>query len=184
MKKTLIVVVLAGLLAILTASAARAQKFVGTGKCKVCHAKDELGNQHAKWLTTKHAKAFATLSTPEAKAAAKKVGVTDPAKDMKCLICHTTGAEAAEADRAAMKIEDGVSCEACHGPGEKYKSKEVHGTDRKAALAAGMIDAKALGEAVCKRCHVPDYKGNKNPSYQPFDYATFQPKIDHPRPKK
>lgn len=163
-------------LAVLLATPSFAQKFVGASKCKVCHAKDELGNQYAKWASTKHAKAFATLSTPEAKASAKKVGVSDPATDAKCLICHTSGAGAPQAD--------GVSCEACHGPGEKYKSKEVHGTDRKAALAAGMIDTKAKGEAVCKRCHVPEFQGNKNPNYKPFNYDEFHAKIAHPGPKK
>lgn len=37
---------------------------------------------------------------------------------------------------------------------------------------------------MCKRCHVPEYKGNKNPNYVPFDFAKFHAKIVHPVPKK
>jgi hypothetical protein len=164
----------------LAAAPAAAQSYVGAGKCKVCHNKEEVGNQHGKWQSTKHAKAFATLSTPAAKETAKKLGVADPTTDIKCLICHTTGAESG----GGVKAAEGVSCEACHGPGEKYKSKEVHGTDRNAGIAAGMIDTKAKGEAVCKRCHVPEYKGHKNPNYKPFNYKEFQAKIAHPSKKK
>lgn len=165
----------------LVAGPATAQKYVGPGKCKLCHSKEEMGNQYAKWAESKHAKAFQILSTPEAKEAGKKLGVADPTTDAKCLICHTTGFEG---DHAALKNEEGVSCEACHGPGEKWKAKDVHGTDRAAAIAVGMVDTKAQGEAVCKRCHAPEYKGNKNPGYKPFDYKERLGKIAHPRKKK
>lgn len=159
MNKTLIAVVLAGLLV----APAMAQKMVGAGKCKICHAKEDVGNQYGKWAASKHASAFKVLPSSEQ-------------SNPKCLICHTTG--------GGVKNEEGVSCEACHGPGEKYKAKEVHATDRAAALAAGMVDTKAQGEAVCKKCHVPERDGNKNPNFKGFDYKKFKDKIAHPRPKK
>jgi len=139
------------------------------------HAKDDLGNQYAKWQTTKHAQAFTTLTTPEAKAAGAKVGVADPSTDHKCLICHTTG--------PGVKPEEGVSCEACHGPGADWKSKEVHGTDRKAALAAGMIDTKAQGEASARSARA-GARRQQEPKLQAVRVRGFKEKIAHPLPKK
>ena len=59
-----------------------------------------------------HAKSYATLQTPRARSIAAAVGQGEPTKSTKCLGCHAyTPAEAEETHR----VEDGVSCEACHG---------------------------------------------------------------------
>jgi hypothetical protein len=49
--------------------------YVGNSQCKVCHNKKEEGEQWTKWKASKHAQAFATLSSDAAKAGAQKKGV-------------------------------------------------------------------------------------------------------------
>ena len=53
-----------------------ASKYIGTKKCKMCHKKDETGAQFAKWQGGPHAKTFEVLGTVEAKAVAKKLGIS------------------------------------------------------------------------------------------------------------
>ena len=47
--------------------------------------------------------------------------------------------------------------------------------DKKAALAAGLIEPT---EKVCVKCH-----NAESPNYKKFDFAEFSKKIAHPRPK-
>jgi len=88
-------------------------QYVGVNKCKMCHKSAKKGNQFGKWSESAHAKAYATLATDEAKAVAKKAGVSgDPQKAAECLTCHVTGYSApASAKAATYKMEEGVTCE-------------------------------------------------------------------------
>ena len=95
-----------------------------------------------------HAKAFDKLKDDE-KAKAE------------CLECHATG-ESAEMP--------GVQCEACHGPGNQYKSIKVM-KDREASVAAGLI---VPDDSTCKGCH------EGAPHEQPaFDYEAAKEKGIH-----
>lgn len=155
-------------------------KYVGVAKCKMCHKKPEEGAQYDIWLKSKHAKAFETLASPEAKADAAKKGIADPQKDPQCLKCHATAAAVMD-DLANQKItmEEGVSCESCHGPGSGYYKKKVMED-----LVAGTVDPKSVGlieptEAVCKTCHTPE----GNSFYKEFVFAERVKEIAHPTPK-
>ena len=64
--------------------------YVGTKTCGMCHKKAETGNQFGVWQAGPHVKAIEKLGSPEAKAAASKLGVDDPQKSGKCLKCHST----------------------------------------------------------------------------------------------
>lgn len=161
--------------------------YVGTKGCGMCHKKEEAGNQLAKWQESGHAKAFATLGTPEAKEAGKKVGVDDPQTSGKCLKCHATAYNFTETLAGIEKIavEDGVTCESCHGPGKNYKSKEVM-KDRKQAEANGMIYPATKN---CTKCHndqSPTWKADrytkKDGSKTGFDEEQAAKKIEHPNP--
>ena len=90
-------------------------KYIGTAKCKMCHNSENKGKIYDKWVTTKHATAYKTLANEESKAIAKKMGIKDAQKDKKCLKCHVTGYGEATGDKYSM--EEGVTCEGCHGPG-------------------------------------------------------------------
>ncbi len=149
-------------------------KFTGASKCKVCHSAEKKGNQFGVWSASKHAKAFETLGTPQAKEVAKKAGVADPQTDKGCLSCHVAGFDAPEAMKGPKWAkEEGVTCESCHGPGEDYSPMKVM-RDKAAAVAAGLV---IPDEKTCKTCH-----NEKSPTYKPFSFAKEWPKVKHDNP--
>jgi hypothetical protein len=165
-----------------------AHKYVGVSKCaKLCHKSKKQGNQLGLWKERKHSKAYETLLTDEAKAVGKKVGVDAPEKSDKCLKCHATGhGVPAEFLKSGFKIEDGVQCESCHGPGEDYMDKKIM-KDRKKAESLGLVVGD---EKTCLGCHndtSPTWKADryttKDGKKVGFDYETMWPKVAHPRPK-
>lgn len=164
-------------------------KLVGTKKCAMCHKKEAAGNQYGKWQTLNHAKAYERLATEEAKAVATKLGIENPQTSGACLKCHSTAYFFTETQQTeAVVVEDGVSCESCHGPGADYKKKTIM-KSRDASIAAGMVyPAK---EKSCTQCH-----NDTGPTWNPerytlpdgtktgFDAAQAYEKIKHERPAK
>ncbi|MHB8078158.1 MAG: multiheme c-type cytochrome [Candidatus Krumholzibacteriia bacterium] len=178
-RKWMIVSLVSVLVLSLSAAAfaqAPAHKIVGSEKgCKMCHNSPAKGAQFKVWSESNHAKAFAVLATPAALEAGKKLGVTEPQKDPKCLECHTTKAFLkVEADAGYVEAE-GVGCEACHGAGSDYKAMAVM-KDKAKAMAAGlaMPDAKT-----CVKCH-----NEKSPTFKAFDFTAAWKVIAHPYPAK
>lgn len=156
-------------------------RYVGSDRCKMCHAADEGGNQYSKWQSMKHAHAFEVLSSPEAKAAGAERGVENPAKAAECLKCHETayGEDAAKV-HPKFPREKGVQCESCHGPGEKHFEARLRAASSKTPIpvAADEIIAK-VPEETCKKCH-----NEESPSYKPFCFKCFRAKIEHLDPRK
>jgi len=146
-------------------SSVNAAEYVGAVKCKMCHSSKSIGGEQYKvWQGTKHAKAMDALQGNDA-------------NNPKCLKCHTTGYDKPAA--AGAQLEN-VQCEACHGPGSKYRSSKIMSKrafkkDReaaqKAALGAGLV---IPDENVCKRCH-----NEESPKFKGFDFATYKEKIKH-----
>jgi cytochrome c553 len=112
--------------------------YVGETKCKMCHKAE-----YESWLTTKHAKAWASLKPEEQKKA-------------ECAECHITGKTASDS------LLVNVGCEACHGPGADYKSMKIM-KDAKLAAEAGLMP---ITEETCTRCH-----NKKSPNFKEFDFA-------------
>ena len=133
----------------------RPLRYVGSRKCLGCH--ETLHREHSRrWLQTK----FRSIE--------RLAGVTDPTR---CFPCHTTGWDPATGTYA----EPGVTCEGCHGPGERYDEMMVAGQelvgrgeeaqgrallDHSARLAREAISRRLLpGETgagnVCVSCHHP-----------------------------
>jgi YVTN family beta-propeller protein len=133
------------------AQAARQPVYVGVRACVTCHEGHAAGNQYSKWLLSAHAKAWATLATPEAKVMARLSGLPgDPEKAPVCLGCHATAAETEPWERdPTFRIEDGVQCEKCHGPGSEYMSADVM-RDPEKARRAGL---RRLTKRDCEVCH-------------------------------
>lgn len=163
--------------------------YVGTKACAMCHKKAESGDQYGKWQASSHSKAFELLGTPEAKAAAAKVGVADPQKSGKCLKCHSTAynfTEEAKTDTTKMLVEDGVSCESCHGAGKNYKSLTTM-KDQKLCIAGGMIYPATTQCAKCHNDQSPTWKADryttKDGKKVGFDLDQAVEKIKHPNPK-
>jgi nitrate/TMAO reductase-like tetraheme cytochrome c subunit len=170
----------------------QAKPYAGTASCKMCHNKPAEGAQFTQWSKTGHAKALDTLKSPEAKAVSDKLGLTvAPAENPDCLRCHVTGYDK-EAKKAPekVKLEEGVGCESCHGPGGEHVALA------KKALSDKSIDPKpaivtAPDENNCTQCHNPE-----SPTWNPERYTTADGKkvgfdfeqaykvIAHQNPKK
>ena len=155
--------------------------YVGARVCATCHDGPGMGHQFSLWLLSKHARAYADLATPEAREMAIISGIPgEPMEAMACLGCHATAAdaEAWELD-PTFRIEDGVQCERCHGPGSEYMDEEVM-RDRDAAVRAGL---KFLSVRECELCH--EVKGSHVAVHmQPrLDMVRARETIAHPTPE-
>ncbi len=147
-------------------------KYFGTTKCKMCHNTDAKGKIHDKWAASGHAKAYQTLLSEAAKGIAKKMGIEDASKSDKCLKCHVTGYKEASGDKYSM--EEGVTCEACHGPGEHYWTMTVM-KNKKVAMENGLVIPT---EKDCIKCHNKD-----SPTYKEFKFADAYKLVEHHVPK-
>ncbi|MCD6376524.1 MAG: cytochrome c family protein [Caldisericaceae bacterium] len=153
-------------------------KYVGAAKCKTCHNTKKSGKQYTIWKNGPHAKAMESLKSEKSLKYAKEHGIADPSKDPKCTKCHSTMAAVDKAQidpKGKLTMEEGVSCESCHGPGSAYKKMSVMKNHEK-ALANGLI---VPDEKLCITCH-----NEKNPFHKPFNYKEYAAKIAHPTPKK
>lgn len=135
-------------------------EYIGAAKCKMCHNKPATGAQYKIWSESKHAHAMESLKGDEK---------TNP----KCLGCHSTAAAVGEDLVATLTVEEGVSCESCHGPGSAYKSNTIM-KNREQAMAKGMI---IPDKTVCLACH-----NDKSPNFKGFNYDEYVKKIAHPIP--
>jgi hypothetical protein len=150
-------------------------KYIGADKCKICHNKPATGDQFGKWLKDPHSQSIKTLSNLKALEYAKKNGIADPAKDAKCLKCHSTYDRVDAKLRSTVLQTEGVSCETCHGPGSAYKSP---------AVMKNLDQSKSMGlivpdKALCLQCHNKD-----NPFFKDFNFEAYSAKITHKNPAK
>jgi hypothetical protein len=153
--------------------------FIGVKKCSMCHKTESKGAQLQKWQASSHAKAFEVLAGEKAKAvAAVKKLPKPPQESPECLKCHATAFPVmANLASAKVTLEEGVSCESCHGPGSEYSKMSTM-----KAIAAGTQDAKAVGlviptAAVCQKCH-----NEESPTFKGFKFEEMAAKIAHPDP--
>ena len=170
---------------------AQAADYEGTAKCKICHNKKDTGSQYDKWKAMDHAKAFETLKSPESVKIGQDKGLEKPPSESpECLKCHVTAYDvAAKAVPAKIKLEEGVSCEQCHGPSSEHTALAMKQMkDKSIDLSGSQPEVKA---EVCTKCH-----NDESPTWNPerytlddgkkvgFDFEQAQKKIDHSNPKK
>ncbi len=139
---------------------AQQYEYIGAAKCKMCHNKPATGAQYKQWAESKHAKAMESLKG-------------DEKNDPKCLKCHSTAGAVDASLIATITVEEGVSCESCHGPGSGYKAKAIM-ESREKSLANGLI---IPDEKLCTTCH-----NDKSPHFKGFNYKEYLKKIEHPNP--
>lgn len=137
-------------------------EYIGAAKCKMCHNKPATGGQYKQWLGSKHASAMESLKG-------------DEKEDPKCLKCHSTAGHADPDLILTLKVDEGVSCESCHGAGSGYKSKSVM-QSREKSIAKGLI---IPNEETCLACH-----NEESPHFKGFNYEEYYEKIAHPNPAK
>ncbi len=144
-------------------------KYIGSESCGKCHHGMMFGYQQSIWRMSAHSRAWAALGTEKAREKARMKGVEgDPQKSPECLKCHSTaGMEPPDALTASYLQDEGIGCEACHGPGSEYAVEAIM-RDPVAAKTAGL---KMAGEQTCQRCHQGDCA-------KPF--SELMPKIAHP----
>ncbi len=132
------------------------------GAIKTWHGSNVLQNEYITWSRTdKHAKAYNKLLNTKSQLIAKNLGLKQPAHESKiCLDCH---AHYVPEDRRGerFKISDGITCEGCHGPAEKWVKSHVapdatHATNIEDGLYPA-DDAVARAK-LCLACHY----GNKD----------------------
>lgn len=148
-------------------------KYVGNKICMACHKSEKGKFTYEKWTKTAHANAFETLKNEKSKEIAKKKGLkVDPTEAEECLKCHAVGYFKGEVRLASAKKEEGVGCEACHGPASEYKTKHGKGKEEE-GIKNGLVLGKD-DEKICTKCHNPE-----SPTYKKFDYKKFWEAVKH-----
>ena len=166
------------LFTILPALAQNGNSFIGVKACVMCHKSEKQGEQLKIWEGSKHAGAYETLKTEEADNIAIENGYTTPAFETDdCLKCHAVGYNLdASLLGKKFKVEQGVQCESCHGPGSGYKKKAIM-KDREKAVANGLLVYENPGEELCINCH-----NAESPTYVDFVFEEAWELIKHPVP--
>jgi Cytochrome c554 and c-prime len=127
------------------------------GNVKPLNSSDILQNEYITWSKhDRHSRAFLTLQNADSKKIASNLGIGDPAKETLCLKCHSTYVQDGAPKSDTFRLEDGVSCEACHGAAEGYlKSHAVTGTTHADNIANGLTDLSNINTraTLCLSCH-------------------------------
>ena len=142
-------------------------KTLGVGSCSssLCHGSVEqwknssvLQNEYITWSRSdKHARSYGVLLNDLSKEIARKLSMPEPAhKSDLCLDCHTHNPKP-EHRSAGYQASDGITCEACHGPAEKWVRSHVepgatHASNVKRGLYPTGNDVSRT--QLCLSCHL------------------------------
>jgi hypothetical protein len=150
----------------LPADASKGYKYVGPGSCSAsaCHGGIQprdttkvLQNEYSTWIVQdRHSRAYTVLNQPLAQRMAKILKIGDPTKAQKCLVCHALSVPADQRG-TQFDIAEGVSCESCHGPAEKWLGPHVEANAKHAEMVKlGLVDNKdlAIRSEKCLTCHL------------------------------
>jgi hypothetical protein len=115
-------------------------------------------NEYSIWAAQdKHARAYAMLSNPVSMRMAKILKLqTNPNQADKCLACHTLDV-APNLRAQSFQMDEGVSCENCHGPAVGWLGPHTaRGWTHEQSLKLGMYDTRDLiaRSEKCMTCHV------------------------------
>ena len=139
---------------------------LGVGSCAAssCHGAAEpwkgsnvAQTEYHTWRRgDKHARAYAVLLTERSRGIAQKLGLDEPAHRARiCLDCHSHNVPAARREKQFV-LADGVNCESCHGPAERWIGPHVEpAATHRANLAAGMFPTSDTVQRaqLCLSCH-------------------------------
>ncbi len=148
---------------------AEPRRYQGTGSCSSsnCHGSinpikgsNILQNEYYTWLKhDPHSKAYTALTQPDARKMAKHLNLGDPTKEKLCLECHATYVPNQAQHGEKYTLEDGVSCESCHGAAEGWlASHSAAGATHAQNVQNGMADTVSLEKraTLCLSCHYGD----------------------------
>lgn len=176
-------------------TSAEKNRYIGAEQCESCHSSEAAGNQYHAWKEMKHAKAFELLKEDRALEVAKAQGIDKPWEADACLKCHVTGhGEDEKQFKKSFAIEDGISCETCHGPGELHKKVRFRAAAEGDDEEEGFGDEEEVAEyqeipademalqptkALCLECHNPE-----SPTYTHFCYYLNADHTRHLDPRR
>lgn len=143
----------------------RPGQYLGPGSCASsnCHGNaqpanvhDVLQNEYTTWLyEDAHQKAYHLLLNDESARIARHLGIEKAASSTVCLECHaTTAPKRAQAN--PLEVEDGISCETCHGPAGGWLARHnEEGFTHEDSVRSGMIDLRGVAARakLCLGCH-------------------------------
>lgn len=115
-------------------------------------------NEYSIWAAQdKHARAYAMLSNPVSMRMARILKLeTSPNQTGKCLACHTLDV-APNLRAQSFQMDEGVSCENCHGPAVGWLGPHTaRGSTTDQLVKLGMYDNRDLVARAekCMTCHV------------------------------
>ncbi len=161
----------------ISSSQAQPYGYEGTQVCGMCHKTEKQGKQLKIWSESKHAQAYKTLQSDKANEIAMKKYNKKAVDSPECLKCHASGYNTDKAlIGAKFKVEDGVQCETCHGPGSGYKAMAVMKNKEESKKKGLMVHDDAA--KFCKTCH-----NSESPTFKDFKYDEMWKKIAHSVPK-
>ena len=156
--------------------------------CQKCH-----GDQNAWWFEDAHYAAIDPFLERDRKNVqiARLYGIS-PARmargESLCMDCHGT----IVTGREKREVQDGVSCQSCHGPAKEFLEPHQEGEKSQGLQRPGYVKALNLGmnelknletrAAACSGCHyITDRRllSSGHPSGIDFDYAEGMTKIRH-----
>jgi len=156
----------------------------GAGSCaaSACHGSVQspgktrvLQTEFSTWVgLDKHANAY-TVLTNDVSVRMGKILQTKcadgkpcpPSESPKCLACHSLYVPA-DLHAQPFGLEDGVSCESCHGPSSGWLETHIHeGSHHDSVTNRGMNDLRDLREraTICLTCHVGTFENGKPVKY-------------------
>jgi hypothetical protein len=116
-----------------------------------------LQNEYSVWVVQdKHARAFDVLSNNVSLRMARILKIGKPNTEAKCLRCHATYTTPEQREQN-FEIDDGVSCEACHGPASGWLGPHtVKDWPHEKSISLGMIDTRNMAHRTeqCLTCHL------------------------------
>ncbi len=139
---------------------------MGTGSCSSsnCHgsvapvaASTVLQNEYVTWQKhDKHSQAFKVLGNDDSARIVKHLGLRDAQREPLCLQCHSTYVPEVERRGDKFQLEDGVSCEGCHGAAENWLSSHTsRGTKHEDNIGKGLVELAGVKRAeLCLSCHM------------------------------
>jgi hypothetical protein len=104
----------------------------------------------------KHTKAYEALLNPDSKRIALNLKIEKPEQSARCLVCHALKVEP-DRQGALVELEEGVTCEACHGPAEKWLGPHIRKDfDALKSTGLGIYPTKDLAKrsVKCLSCHL------------------------------
>ena len=148
-------------------------KYFGAASCAsmACHnfngPEGSLRSEYSTWANEdKHSKAFTVLHSPRSHRMARNLRQKEDVlatEDALCLKCHATNDGKTANVGPRYVLEDGVSCEACHGPSDRYLTSHYQYGFKEMTPEAkekdfGLRNTKDLVKRaeLCITCHVGD----------------------------